>query len=301
MTTTQLKIVLLTAEHGSISAASRELRIPQPNASSGIKALEKEMGFTLFQRSKRGIVLTEKGQLFLEHARRIVAESEQLAKLSEIDHVFRFRVGCMNYYRGREGFVKLCREHHYDELAALQFHNVSLEEGLDLLHGYKLDLVIGLTIDSLLPTISEMAHDKNLTVRDLGDTYPMITLRRGHPLITEGIFTDEHVDISVLKNYPLAAYHDMNRDFNTPYYKAVFKIPCKFTIDVDERETRFSVVSATDAFNLGGIQSQATLEQYGLVQFPYPGYTLKMICAYRKSEEENEDIRHFIELAMSEE
>jgi len=298
MTITQIKIALLTAQLGSISAAARDLDIPQPNASSGIRTLEKEIGFTIFQRSKSGIVLTEKGQLFLEHARRILDESDQVRKLSEIDHVYRFRVGCMNYYRGREAFILLCREHRDDELTNLQYYNVSMEEGMDRLHNHTLDLVIGLTIAGLTSTINELAREKQLICHELGDTPPMLSVRKDHPIVTNHLFKDGQVDPRVLPDFPYVAYHNINTDFNTPYYKAIFKVPCKYTIFVDEKETRYKVVASTDAFNLGGIQSQETLDRYGLVQFPYPGYTLKMIYICRRNDEDNPEIRHFIDLAM---
>jgi len=58
-------------ETGSFSAAADEHYISQSSLSKKIIALEKELGFPLFDRSKRKVFLTVAGEVFLEHARKI--------------------------------------------------------------------------------------------------------------------------------------------------------------------------------------------------------------------------------------
>lgn len=56
-------IFYITARHGNISSASKELYISQPAVSKSISRLEESLGVTLFQRSSRGVVLTPEGEL----------------------------------------------------------------------------------------------------------------------------------------------------------------------------------------------------------------------------------------------
>jgi LysR family transcriptional regulator, nitrogen assimilation regulatory protein len=65
------------AETGSISRAAVSLGISQPSLSQQLMRLEEEVALPLLRRTSRGVLLTEAGRMFLEHARQIVADTEQ--------------------------------------------------------------------------------------------------------------------------------------------------------------------------------------------------------------------------------
>lgn len=65
----QVEYFLQVVETGSFSAAADELYISQSSLSKQIIALENELGFSLFDRSKRKISLTPAGKTFEIHAR----------------------------------------------------------------------------------------------------------------------------------------------------------------------------------------------------------------------------------------
>ncbi len=67
----QVQYFLAIAEKGSFSAASEELYISQSALSKQIMALEKELGFALFDRNKRKISMTAAGEAFLKYGRRL--------------------------------------------------------------------------------------------------------------------------------------------------------------------------------------------------------------------------------------
>ena len=69
----QIQYFLSVVETGSFSAAADEHYISQSSLSKVIIALEKELGVSLFDRSKRKVFLTQAGETFLEHARKLVA------------------------------------------------------------------------------------------------------------------------------------------------------------------------------------------------------------------------------------
>jgi LysR family transcriptional regulator, transcription activator of glutamate synthase operon len=79
----QVQYFLSIVDTGSFSAAADEHYISQSSLSKMIIALEKELGVTLFDRSKRKVSLTDAGQAFLRHARQLDGDSK--AMLFEMD------------------------------------------------------------------------------------------------------------------------------------------------------------------------------------------------------------------------
>ena len=74
MTLQQLRYVIAVADHGSMNEAAKALFISQPSLSGAVKELEKELGFELFLRTSRGIVVTPDGEEFLGYARQVTEQ-----------------------------------------------------------------------------------------------------------------------------------------------------------------------------------------------------------------------------------
>ena len=77
LTLHQIKFFLTVARNQHFSSAAQQLQVAQPAVSRTIRALEKELGVTLFKRSSRSVELTQEGRLFQ-------SEIEQAA--NQIDH-----------------------------------------------------------------------------------------------------------------------------------------------------------------------------------------------------------------------
>jgi DNA-binding transcriptional LysR family regulator len=70
----QIRYFVGVAENGSISGAAQHLSVSQSTITEAIQDLEHEVGFKLVTRSQRGVMLTLKGQQFLRHALKILAD-----------------------------------------------------------------------------------------------------------------------------------------------------------------------------------------------------------------------------------
>ncbi|HEY8090331.1 MAG TPA: LysR family transcriptional regulator [Polyangiaceae bacterium] len=73
MSLAQIEYFVAVAEEGHVGRAALSLRIAQPAISRQIRRLEDELGASLFVRTPRGMRLSGAGQIFLEHARAIIA------------------------------------------------------------------------------------------------------------------------------------------------------------------------------------------------------------------------------------
>lgn len=72
-----LRTLLAAVDGGSLSAASRALRVPLPTVSRKVSDLEAHLGTRLLMRTSRRFGLTEAGQAFVQASRRIMAELEE--------------------------------------------------------------------------------------------------------------------------------------------------------------------------------------------------------------------------------
>jgi DNA-binding transcriptional LysR family regulator len=86
-----LRYFVAVAEELSFNRAAQRLHISQPPLSNQIKRLEEELGVRLFDRSSRGVQMTEAGELLLEEARRIFVQVDQTVRT--VQHVGHGEVG----------------------------------------------------------------------------------------------------------------------------------------------------------------------------------------------------------------
>ena len=73
MLTSQVEAFLEIARQGNLSRAAEALHVTQPALTARIQALEGELGTSLFDRSHRGMQLTDAGRAFVPYADRALA------------------------------------------------------------------------------------------------------------------------------------------------------------------------------------------------------------------------------------
>jgi DNA-binding transcriptional LysR family regulator len=71
------------AEVGAINRAAENLYMSQPYLSLSLKELEGTLGIRLFDRTRKGVVLTRAGEEFLEYSRQIVSLAEKAGNLKQ--------------------------------------------------------------------------------------------------------------------------------------------------------------------------------------------------------------------------
>ena len=82
----QLTYFVAIAEQGSINKAAEKLFVTQPNLSKAISNLENELKVRIFNRTNKGVVLTDEGKKLYQYARTIINQMELIQGLSEKEH-----------------------------------------------------------------------------------------------------------------------------------------------------------------------------------------------------------------------
>lgn len=96
MLKTSLRYFSAIVRSGSIRAAAQDLRIAQSAVSRQIQSLEDEIGAKLFERSRRGVVLTQAGELLRDYVKDATFYAERLR--SELDALQNLRRGMVRLH-----------------------------------------------------------------------------------------------------------------------------------------------------------------------------------------------------------
>ena len=111
MTILQLKYVLAVASSPSMREAASKLYISQPALSATIRELEEELNIVIFNRTNKGISLTEAGNEFLSYAKQAVGQYELIEDryIDKDKDTKHFSVSMQHYVFAVRSFVNTIR------------------------------------------------------------------------------------------------------------------------------------------------------------------------------------------------
>ncbi|MBE6110672.1 MAG: LysR family transcriptional regulator, partial [Erysipelotrichaceae bacterium] len=112
MTIQQILYAIVIAEKGSINKAAETLYISQPSLTSAIQELEKSIGIRIFNRTGRGVTLTNDGKEFLLYARQVYAQYENLENRysGNTDIRKKFAVSTQHYSFAVKAYVEMVKK-----------------------------------------------------------------------------------------------------------------------------------------------------------------------------------------------
>ncbi|TCV96255.1 transcriptional regulator /LysR family transcriptional regulator [Luteibacter rhizovicinus] len=147
----QLRAFVYTVRLGTLTRAAEALFLSQPSISLQLKALERELGLPLLERTRRRITLTDAGETLYEMARPLVEGWETLDK-NFLAKTRGTQTGRLTVAAGSSTIqyllpelVKAYRERF--PTVQLQLANVTGKDGLALLRADEADIAIGSMID----------------------------------------------------------------------------------------------------------------------------------------------------------
>jgi len=174
----RLEAFLEVVRLGSVRAAARSLHLGQPALSARITGLEQDVGARVFDRTKRGMVLTRAGRALLPHAERAVEAAE--AGRSAVRHVG----------QGDEGELVIAAASVVNasvvpELVA-RFRRFHPGVHLFVRTGSVEDIVELVTLGSAQIGLVRGSRDPHLSSTPLYDEEIRLMARPEHPFVREG-------------------------------------------------------------------------------------------------------------------
>lgn len=133
----QLKTFVAVADEGNLSRAAERLFLSQPAVSAHVKALEEELGVTLFARTPKGMELTPSGRRLKDLAERTLQSADDLlhsARALSGKATGAFRLGHNTdpeFLRLDRVAVAVCRDHPGIDLEVLKSSSGDIREDLE--------------------------------------------------------------------------------------------------------------------------------------------------------------------------
>lgn len=193
---------MAVAEEEHITRAAAKLSMQQPPLSQQIKALEEELGVSLFSRVGKRIQLNAAGKLFLSEAREILTQAD-----NAILKVQRFDLG--EEGRMRLGYTSSAALHELTPSIIRAFRAAHPLISLEIEEGAAHDLLCALEEERIDAAFVRSSVEKYTTLDSIGlDQEAMVVaVPMQHRLATQ---SDKGLSLSDLKDEPFILYRQVN-------------------------------------------------------------------------------------------
>ncbi len=262
MNINQLKYVLEIANSSSIREASTRLFVSQPALSASIRELEEEIGILIFERTNKGINLTEEGRDFVEYAKKAVGQFEVLEEryLSKDSDKEIFSVSTQHYNFAIKAFTAVI-DKLQPEKYVFSIHETKTKEVLDDVKNLKSEVGILSFSGSNEKVMRKLLKDFGLEFTPLMRRETYVYVWKNHKFAGK-----KEISIEDMRPYPCVAF-DQSSDSN--FYlseEAMADYTFDKTIKSSDRATTMEIISELGGFSIGsGMLSKEDAILQGLV------------------------------------
>ena len=245
MTLQQLKYALTIADCGSMNESAKQLFISQPSLSETMKELETEIGFDIFLRSNRGIVITPEGEEFLGYARQ-VTEQFGLLQSKYIDKKVKekFSVSTQHYTFAVKAFVETVKQIGMEQYE-FAVHETTTISVIENVKNFKSEIGVLYENDFNEKVLNKMFKENGLEFVELFSCDTFVYLWSGHPLAKQDVITMEELD-----EYPCLSF-DQGKN-NSLYLAEEMKSTYEYRrlIKANDRATLLNLMIGLNAYTL---------------------------------------------------
>lgn len=253
MTLQQLRYIVAVANIGNITEAAKELYISQPSLTNAIRELEKEMNIVIFNRTNKGVTVTNEGDLFLSYARQILEQTSLLEEkfLNVKERNPRFSVSCQHYSFAVNAFVEVIRQFDADRydftLRETQTHEI-----LEDVRNLKSEIGIIYLSGKNQEVLTKLIKQYDLSFEELFKAKPHVFISSKHPLVEKS-----EVTLEDLEEYPYLSFEQ--GDYNSFYFseEILSTLDRRKNIKVRDRATLFNLLIGLNGYTVStGIISE---------------------------------------------
>ncbi len=246
MTLQQLRYVIMVAEKGTISEAAKALFISQPSLTNAIKELEQEMDIVIFNRTNKGIVISNDGDEFLQYARQVVEQASLLEEkyLNVKNQKPKFSVSTQHYSFAVNAFVDVIREFGGDKYD-FTLRETMTHEIIEDVSRLKSEIGVLYTSSKNEEVIMKLIKQHSLEFTELFIAKPHVFISSKHPLADRNEITLEE-----LEDYPYLSFEQ--GEYNSFYFseEILSTLDRNKNIKVRDRATLFNLAIGLNGYTV---------------------------------------------------
>ena len=247
MNVSQLKYVLEVASSSSMREAATKLFISQPALSASIKELETELGILIFERTNKGISITDAGREFITYAQKVVGQYEILEEryLSKDSDKERFSVSTQHYNFPIRAFSEVIKKNYPDKFI-FSIHETKTKDILEDVKNMKSEVGIisfSRTNEDLIKKLIK-EYGLEFTPLMVKETYAYVW--KDHKFAGR-----DEISIEELSEYPCVSF-DQSNDSN--FYlteEAMADYDFEKMIKSDDRATTMELIAELHGYSIG--------------------------------------------------
>ncbi len=233
------------ARYKSISEAARQLYISQSVLSTALQEIEKELGTVLFERGRKGVVLTRDGEDCLNYCLEIV---ERVDALTDRYHAGSAATKYFSVTSAHLPFAVRAFSSLVNTMDSNDYNMCMREAPLnnvfeDVISGRSEIGVVAVSEDQLKMITNRYKNAVSYT--RIMDLTQYVFIHSKHPLAGE-----TQIQVNDLKPYPYVTY-DQGEVANTYTEEKLFHKMFKKSIQVSDRASKLAMIRNTNAFSIG--------------------------------------------------
>lgn len=247
MTILQLKYVIAIASSKSFREAASRLFVSQPALSSTIRELEEELNIHLFERTNKGIRLTDPGKEFLAYAKEAVSQYELIEDRyldRDLDKKH-FSVSMQHYVFAVHAFINVVKEYDNGKYT-FAVHETRTDEVLSNVRS--LDSEVGVVAFSQTneKVMRKLFREYQLEFTPLITRETFVYVWKSHPLASA-----QALSLEDLKDYPCISFDQSSENDFYLTEEALGDYAFEKLIKTNDRATSAELMAAMNGYSIG--------------------------------------------------
>lgn len=246
----QLRFIVEVVETGSISKAANNLFVSQPNLSSQIANLEKEIGKTIFNRTNRGVTLTSYGVEVYHYAKAMVEQYKIVEKkLMTNSNENKIKIASFGSEIINSQFFEVCRRYNKNNYE-FEINECGVEKAIEKVNYRDCDIAVIIYSDFQARKLTQFLAAEGLDLKNLFTGQLKVHISKNWALSKKEKLSKEDLEglFHVKKSYLFEGMFGFNYELeymdipdnkktilangNKTYNDALHKLP-SFAIEID--------------------------------------------------------------------